>query len=131
MPESLRDFATQVVDATPRTMPVTALDERSHARVDYVVWIGGHPVPVEVKQNVLADPRLFEQVRRYTGPATFALKHGVPYTHGVLIAIDAEGVYLFVNGDCVDPMLAPSLARRGFHQADVLTLRLRIADQLN
>jgi hypothetical protein len=49
--EALTDTGTTI----KREVQVRHIGVSSRDRVDYVVWINGQPIPVEVKQNVLAD----------------------------------------------------------------------------
>jgi hypothetical protein len=46
--EALTDTGTTI----KREVQVRHIGVSSRDRVDYVVWINGHPIPVEVKQNV-------------------------------------------------------------------------------
>ena len=66
---------------------------------DFVIWVGGRPVPVEAKINVLTEPKILRQVTRYTGPdKTLALRPPTTIDHNVGLVIDQRGAYIVEGG---------------------------------
>jgi hypothetical protein len=78
-------------------------------RSDYFVKIGGNWVPVEAKQNILAERNILGQVKLYTGQSWFRPTQGAHKdetfggTSGTGLIVDESGIYVVSGGrfsDC-------------------------------
>jgi hypothetical protein len=95
---------------------------------DFVVWVDGKAVPVEVKQNVLADQRLQRQVESFTGPASLATRPREQIDHSVVLVVDSDGAYVYRHGKSLNNV--PGLRREGMRLDDIARLRATISGLL-
>lgn len=76
---------------------------------DYFVMVGGSWVPVETKRNVLAEPKLFEQIAPYTRAESFKptraprkneeIDRPKASRPDVCLVVDYSGIYIVSGGE--------------------------------
>jgi hypothetical protein len=93
--------------------------------VDYSIEVGGVTVPVEVKLNHTAERDFLSQVRRYTGPGQVGSSF---VEHGIVLAIDARGIYVLENGAwTTDAAGEPKLRREDITLDGLAALRSHLS----
>jgi hypothetical protein len=109
---------------------VASNDGELVGRVDNVIFIGGVPVPVEVKINASTEDDLFGQLDRYRRADELVTKGRslAPRDHQVVVVVDQDGLYLTDEG--ASDLPEPALRRVDTTPQSVASLREFIAEAL-